>query len=684
MTAVERVGVIGAGTMGAGIAAHAASAGLDVVLLDIVPDGARRAVERLLKVRPAAFMAPDDARRVTPGDVSDLGLLAGCGWVIEAVVEDVAAKGEVYAEVRAAAPGAVLTSNTSTIPLAELDCDGITHFFNPPRYLRLLEVVGDEARLADVIACADERLGKTVVRCHDAPGFIANRLGAMWIDVGIAEAIARGLDVELADAAIARAFGSPKTGVFGLLDLVGIDLALDVTRSLAARLAPDDPLQAVDRPIALMEALVASGRTGRKGSGGFYRLAPDRSKLALDLAGDSYRPARRYRGDEPAGAAYAAAVRDRTLAYAEAILDEVSGDAGAVDLAMEAGYAWREGPFAMLGRPSVRPRRPGAMRLADLKQDRRPVRSNPSASLWDVGEGVLCLEFHTKMNALDDAVVRLLAEAIAMAPRALVLHGDGDQFSVGANLAAVLMLANTASWSELDAAIQAGQATFAALRYAPFPVVGAPSGMALGGGCEVLLHCDAIQAHAESYLGLPEVGVGIVPGWGGCLRLLQRLGERPPHGPQAPVQAAFETIGLARVSGSAAEARTLGFLRAGDRITMNRDRLLADARSLALELADGYAPPAPAELRLPGPSGRAALELGIAGHALAGRALPHDRVVLGVLANVLAGGDADPTSPVTEQHVYDLERAAVLQLLHCEPTLQRAEHMLMTGQPLRN
>jgi 3-hydroxyacyl-CoA dehydrogenase len=246
------------------------------------------------------------------------------------------------------------------------------------------------------------------------------------------------------------------------------------------------------------------------------------------------------------------------------------------------------------------------------------------------------------------------------------------------------MLANTASWDELDGAIRAGQATFAALRSAPFPVVGAPSGMALGGGCELLLHCDRVQAHAESYIGLPEVGVGIVPGWGGCLRLLQRLAGRAPYGPQAPVQAAFETIGLARVSGSAAEARALGFLGPDDRITMNRDRLLADARAFALELADGYAPPEPRELRLPGSSGRAALELGVAGHALAGRALPHDRVVLGVLAHVLSGGDADPTVPVTEQHVYDLERAAVLALLHREPTLQRAEHMLTTGKPLRN
>jgi 3-hydroxyacyl-CoA dehydrogenase len=684
VTGIRRVGVIGAGTMGAGIAAHAASSGLDVVLLDVVPDGARRALERLARARPAAFMVPADARRVTPGSMDDLGLLAGCDWVVEAVIEDRATKDDVYARVRAAAPDAVVTSNTSTIPLAELRCDGITHFFNPPRYLRLLEVVGDETVLADVIACADERLGKTVVPCRDAPGFIANRLGAMWIDVALAEAVARGLDVELADAAIARAFRSPKTGVFGLLDLVGIDLSLDVTRSLGTRLAPDDPLQAVDRPLPLLEHLVAEGRTGRKGDGGFYRLAPDRTKLALDLATDAYRPARRYRGDEPAGAAYAAAVRDRTLAYAEEILDEVAGDPAAVDLAMETGYAWRDGPFAMLGRRPPARRRPGVATLADVKREREPVRRNGSASLWELGDGVLCLEFHTRMNAIDPGIIGLVAEAVALAPAALVIHNDAERFSVGANLAGVLLYANTAAWHDLDLAIRAGQDVYAALRTAPFPVVGAPAGMALGGGCEILLHCDAIQAHAESYIGLPEVGVGIVPGWGGCLRLVERLTAHAPYGPMAPVQAAFETIALAKVSTSAAEARELGFLRPDDRITPNRDRVLGDAKAFALELADGYSPPEPAELRLPGPSGAAALALGVANQALAGRALPHDRVVLAALARVLTGGDADPTVPVAERHVYDLEREAVIELLHLEPTLLRAEQMLLTGKPLRN
>ena len=345
MTGVRRVGVIGAGTMGAGIAAHAASAGLGVVLLDIVPDGARTAlVERLAKARPAAFMRAGRRPAHDAGQsVDDVGAAGRLRLGDRGGDRGPAVKNDVYARVRAAAPGAVLTSNTSTIPLGELQCDGITHFFNPPRYLRLLEVVGDEHALADVIACADERLGKTVVLCSDAPGFIANRLGAMWIDVALAEAVARGLDVELADAAVARAFGSPKTGVFGLLDLVGIDLSLDVTRSLAARLAPDDPLHAVERPMALMER---SSR-GPHRPQGRRRLLPARPRP---------HEARARPGDGPATGRRAgiaatsppvlpsrpscATARSRTR---RRILDEVSGDPGAVDLAMETGYAWRAG-----------------------------------------------------------------------------------------------------------------------------------------------------------------------------------------------------------------------------------------------------------------------------------------------------------------------------------------------------
>jgi 3-hydroxyacyl-CoA dehydrogenase len=708
VTAIERAAVIGAGVMGTGIAAHIASAGVPVVLLDVVPGAAAAAIERALKTEPAAFMTRGAARLVTTGDLpGEIGLLAGCDWIVEAVREDADVKRALYAQIAPKRrPGSILSSNTSTIPLAELapaDPDFlITHFFNPPRYLRLLELVAGPATRAEAVdaieAFADHRLGKAVVRCNDTPGFIANRLGGAWIDTALAEAVQRGLTIETADAAISRAFGVPRTGVFGLLDLVGIDLSLLVTRSFAQRLAADDPMRTIDRPLALLESMVADGRTGRKGDGGFYRLeraGETRTKRALDLATRTYRPAERSRGDDPAAAAYAEAVVAATLAYAEYILDEVSGDRDVVDRAMETGYGWRQGPFAMLrartGEAGARHiRRPaGVLLLRDVKQDAEPVRQNRSAALWDVGDGVLCLEFTSKMNSIDPQIIAMAMETLVLCGgdgyRALVLHNEGENFSVGANLGGVLLTANIGAWDQLALGVAGGQGAFAALKYASFPVVAAPHGLALGGGCEVSLHADAIQAHAELYMGLVEAGVGIVPGWGGCKETLIRMTERHGRrGPMPPVQAAFELIGLAKVSKSAAEARELGFLRDTDAITMNRDRLLADAKRRALELADGYRPPEPVTLRLPGATARAALDLGVRNLALTGQALPHDVVVAHALATVLSGGDADVTGPVDEQHLLDLERDAVVSLLHDEGSLLRMEHMLTTGKPLRN
>jgi 3-hydroxyacyl-CoA dehydrogenase len=737
---IERAGVIGAGVMGAGIAAHLANAGVPVALLDVVPGAAAAALERMRRAEPAPFMSTAAPALVTPGDLpDDATLLAGADWVVEAVVEDAAVKNGVYAGLReVVGPGCLVTSNTSTIPLAELDCDGITHFFNPPRYLRLLEVVGPPDRLGPIEAFGDERLGKTVVRCRDTPGFIANRLGGAWIDFAVSEAFARGMTVEEADALVSRAFACPKTGVFALLDVVGIDLMLLVQRSFAARLEPGDPLLGVDRPTAFIADMVAAGRTGRKGDGGFYRLDRSngrRTKLGLDLETGEYRPSEKPRlaaleaargglraliehGD--AYGAFARAVVLRTLAYAARVTPEVADSPATVDTAMETGYAWARGPFAMideLGAEKVAAalqadghavppllveaaatggfgdrrrarRQPGIALLRDVKQDAEPVQRNRSAALWDVGDGVLCLEFTTRMNALDPGVIEMAVASFSLIGdrfRALVIHNEGENFSVGANIAGVLLMANTAMWDQIELGIRGGQGAFAGLKYAPFPVVGASHGLCLGGGCEILLHCDAVQAHAETYMGLVETGVGIVPGWGGCKELLLRATARATAGgPMPPVQEAFETIGLARVSRSAAEARELGFLRDGDRITMNRDRLLADARRRALELADGYRPPEPRELVLPGPAGAAAMRLAVHGLALTGQATPHDVVVTAELARVLSGGDADVTTPVPEQALFDLERSAVVALLRTEPTLDRMEHMLTTGKPLRN
>lgn len=773
MAPIARVAVIGAGVMGAGIAAQVANAGVPVVLLDIVPAGAadrsivaRSAVERMLTAEPAAFMARSAVRHVTVGNLEDdLGLLADCDWIVEAVVERLDVKQALYAKLdRVRKPGSAVSSNTSTIPLARLVeglPDGfaadflITHFFNPPRYMRLLEIVEGPATRPGVAArvgtFADERMGKTVVACRDRPGFLANRLGIHWLSAGVVEAVERNLDVEVADAVLGRPFGVPKTGIFGLIDLVGLDLMPHVIGSMAAALPPDDPFHRVNRPASVVDYMIREGLVGRKGKGGFYRLDRERGKqmTAIDLATGTYRPERKptvaaieeagrsmealMRHDSPEGR-YARAVMVPTLAYAAAMLGDATDEADAIDRAMRLGYNWRQGPFEMIDaigvdrfvalveeeglpippalaaavgrgfyrvaegrrqvagldgawRDLVRP--PGVLLLEDVKLATEPVVANGSAALWDIGDGVAAFEFATKMNTLDPDVMALLGEAIRIVGerfRALVVYGDGANFSVGANLGLALFAANIAAWDEIERLVAAGQETYRALKYAPFPVVGAPAGMALGGGCEILLHCDAVQAHAETYTGLVEAGVGVIPGWGGCKEMLARWQAAPqaPRGPMPAAAKVFEIVSVATVSKSAAEARDLLFLRPTDGVTMNRDRLLADAKARALALADGYRPPEPAELVLPGPSGRAALRLVAEQFARMGKATPHDLVVADALAEVLTGGEADPTLPVSEAEVSAAERRAFMRLVRQEATLQRIEHMLQTGKPLRN
>ncbi len=774
MDDIRRVGVIGAGVMGAGIAAHIANAGVPVLLLDVAAEGtdgrdavARAAIRTLQKADPAPFMHPDFARLVSPGTVEDdLDRLGRCDWIVEAVPERLEIKRALYRRIeRVRRPGSVVSSNTSTLPLAALT-EGqsaafaadflVTHFFNPPRYMRLLELVGGPDTRPDAAEAvrrfADRRLGKTVVECRDRPGFIANRLGVFWLQCALAEAFALGLEVQEADAVLGKPWGIPKTGVFGLLDLVGIDLVPQVGASLAAALPPGDPFHALPRDMPLIARMVAEGRTGRKGAGGFYRLnraGGGKVKEAIALATGAYRPGRApdldslaeaggdlraLLGHPDKGGRYAWRVMGRTLAYAASLVPEVADDPAAVDEAMRLGYNWSEGPFALIDRlgagwlaerletegwpvPPLLGRaaalggiyreeagsrrvlgadggyrdatRPdGVLSLADVKRAGTPVLRNPSAALWDVGDGVACFEFTTKMNTIDPDTLALLGKAVGAVQegfRALVIHNEGKDFSAGANLGLALFAANIAAWGEIAAMVEQGQRTYRALKYAPFPVVGAPSGLALGGGCEILLHCDAVQAHAETYMGLVECGVGLIPAWGGCTAMLaRRAAAGRPQGPMPPVIRAFETIGAAKVAKSAAEARDLGFLGPDDGITMNRDRLLADAKAKALELARDYAPPAITPLTLPGPAGRIALDMAARQLARRGLATAHDLVVAGALAEVLSGGGADHTRPVEEEAVLALERAHFLALIRHPATLARIEHVLETGKPLRN
>ena len=353
----------------------------------------------------------------------------------------------------------------------------------------------------------------------------------------------------------------------------------------------------------------------------------------------------------------------------------------------KAQYLTVDGDYADIVRPE------GVLSLADIKRVSEPLLKNGSASLWDIGDGVTCFEFTSKMNSLDDQTMALLGKAIKLTAKshtAMVIYNEGSNFSVGANLGLALFALNIALWPQIEQMVQAGQQAYKALKYAPFPVVAAPSGMALGGGCEILLHSHAVQAHAETYTGLVEVGVGLVPGWGGCKELVLRATEnkRRPGGPMPPISQAFETIGTAKVAKSAAEAQELLFLRHTDGVTMNRDRLLADAKARALAMAateGGYKPPQPPEeIRLPGPTAHTALKMAVDGLALAGKATPYDKVVSGALAVVLSGGDTDITDVLTEDDLLRLEREQFMGLVKQSGTLDRVEHMLETGKPLRN
>jgi 3-hydroxyacyl-CoA dehydrogenase len=766
---IHKVGVVGAGVMGAGIAAHCANAGLAVVLLDIVPGGAARAVQTMLRADPAPFMHKSAAGRITSGDLqTQINLLADCDWIVEAIVEKPDLKRALYTRLDGLRKrGSIVSSNTSTIPLAAL-LEGaseafrrdflITHFFNPPRYMRLLEtVVGADTRpdaLAAINTLADRSLGKTVVPCEDRPGFIANRVGGMWMQAGINHAHDLGLTVEEADAVMGRPMGIPKTGIFGLLDLVGLDLVPAVGASMKATLPADDAYVLGMRDNPLMARLIGEGRTGRKGGGGYYTRSNDEAgqsiKRAVDLATGEDRPTERAQleslvvgekdlralAEHPdRGGRYARAVLLDTLGYAIALVPEITGSPANVDAAMRLGYNWKWGPFELAdrlgpawltaalrdaGRPVPRllelvgegrfyrehdghlqvmgvdgayadvPRPEGVLLLADVKRRGKPMTKNGAASLWDIGDGVACLEFHTKMNALDPEVLTMIGKAVGMgtkgAFKAMVIHNEADNFCVGANLGLALFAANIAAWGEIEGMIEQGQKAMRAMRHAPFPVVGAPSGMALGGGCEVLLHCDAIQAHAESYIGLVEVGVGLIPGWGGCATMLRRWTDAPkmPHGPMPAVAKAFEMISTAQVAKSAFEARDMMILRREDGISMNRDRLLAEAKAKALSLVEGYQPPEPKPLRLPGASGRAGLALAVQQQALLGRATPHDIVVCDHLAVALTGGKRDHIEDTSEDEVLKLERQGFMALLRTPGTLARVEHMLETGRPLRN
>jgi 3-hydroxyacyl-CoA dehydrogenase len=747
---IHRAAVLGAGTMGVRIAAHLANAGIPVVLLDLAADSpkgpisiAETALQGLNRAKPAAFYDPANSRLIQTGTFDhDLALLSKCDWVIEAVTENLAIKqqllGKVIPHLKA---GAILTTNTSGLPVAAI-AEALpaslrrswfgTHFFNPPRYMRLLEIIptpdSDPVAVETIADFADRRLGKTVVYAHDTPNFIANRIGVYVMLQAISLMQEQGLTVEDVDLFTGSILGWPRTGSFRLADMVGLDVLAHVVANFAQSRAGE----ALDLP-PFVKTMLERRWLGDKTGQGFYKKDKDAEgnelRLALDWQTVEYRPATRPKfpslelakneeslparlrmlmaGDvrKDKAAAFQKELLTRLFAYAAQCLHEIADEPASVDRAMRAGFNWELGPFEMQDAvggsrpwyrdnqvfdpaagdyvPIVQP--PGIATVADFRKSHGLVKGNPGASLIDLGDGIAAIELHSKKDAVGEDITRLVTQVLNPASDAVrdfqgfVITGDGANFSVGANLFQVLLLIQEGEWDDLDFAVRAFQRMTSSIRFCPRPVVVAPYGLCLGGGAEIALHGAARQPHAELYMGLVETGVGVVPAGGGTKEMVLRSPDFDS------LKRNFELIGLAKVSTSAAEARLLGYLSAGDHITAHRDRLVHDAKQVALTLADpGYAAPAPREVPAAGESALATLKLGVHLMRQADYISDHDQKVANHVANILCGGAVPPGTMVSEQYLLDLERQAFLSLCGERKTQERIAYTLKTGKPLRN
>lgn len=768
---ITKVGVVGAGAMGAGIAALAASAGLPVVLLDIPGDDdprhpdrskpARDGLERVRKSKPAAFMDAKAAALITVGNTADhLELLADCSWICEAIIEKPAPKQELFAKLERIAPEAIVTSNTSGIPMAIL-LEGRrpkfrerflgTHYFNPPRYMHLLELIPTSDTAPAVLTAIrhfQERiLGKGIVLAKDVPGFVANRLGVHGMVVAGRLMVQHDLTIPEVDTLTGALIGRAKTATFRTGDLSGLDVLVHVTAGLSQTTGEDLAL------VPFVHELVKQGRLGDKTKAGFYKK-DGKSILALDWKTLEYQDMGRFSTPEIDKATklpldrrlaaarelpgkYGAFLRDLLVEqfhYACTLASALSHSIAAVDRALEWGYGWEIGPFKamdavgldwlrgamqergltvppLLARAGATfyanetipaldsdarveiPPVPGQVLLAAQRRAGRVLRENAEARLVDLGDNVLCLEFCGKMNTLGPGVMDLAAESldiIASQGHAGLVIGNDDArtFTAGANLGGVGQLVQAGDWKTLESVTRRFQDTVMAFRFAPFPVIAAPFGLTLGGGAEISLHCDRIQAHAELYMGLVEVGVGLIPGGGGtkemAFRFTKTLEAFEEADPFEGIKRAFRLIALAQTSTSAHEARAMGFLRPhADRITMNRDVLIADAKARVLDLAPDYVRPLPKRMTSLGRAGVANLTYALWSFQEAGQASAHDVRIGHEIAVILSGGDGPPRQ-VTEQDLLDLERDAFLRLLGTKETQERIAHMLTTGKPLRN
>ncbi len=800
---IEKAAVLGAGTMGAQIAAHLANAGVPTLLLDIVPGEltpeeqkknltleskevrdriARAGLEAAKKAQPAAFFTGDNATLVKVGNFDDdLAKLKDRDLIIEAVVENLDIKRQLYQRVEQhRRPGSIVASNTSGIPIRLL-AEGCTddfrahflgvHFFNPPRYLHLVELIRTEWTKPE-ISCflfgfLDQRLGKGVVPAKDRPNFIANRIGTFGALLTIKTMLEDGYSIEEVDKLTGPAVGRPKTATFRTFDLVGLDVFSHVIKNLYEALPDDDQREMFVAP-EFLNQMLKRGILGNKTKGGFYKKQKgegDKQEIwTLETASLEYRPSQKVKlpalemtknieetreriktlvwSKDRAGA-FLWKTLSGTLRYAATRIPEIADTVVEVDRGMRWGFNWELGPFEVwdaigLEKSTARMKAegqavpanvesmlaagassfykeengqqsyfdfaskhylpladpPGVIILKSLKERSAVIKKNSGASLIDIGDGVACLEFHSKMNAIGGDTLQMVKQSLAEVEKnfvGLVVGNQGANFCVGANLMLMLMEAQEENWEELDLMGRVFQSSTMSLRYSPKPVVVAPFNLVFGGGCEMVLHADRVRAAAETYIGLVEVGVGIIPAGGGTKEMLVRVLDSIPKNvddadPFPFVKRAFETIALAKVATSAQEARTYGFLGVDDAISMNSDRLIADAKQEVLALAaTGYVQPQQrTDILALGMPALATLKLGIHQMKRGGYISDHDALIGEKLARILTGGDLNHPTQVSEQYLLDLEREAFLSLVGERKTQERIGHMLKTGKPLRN
>jgi 3-hydroxyacyl-CoA dehydrogenase len=803
---IEKAVVLGAGTMGARIAAHFANAGLPCILLDIVPSGlpqgapadarnkiVRAGLDAAKKSSPAAFFTASLAERIAIGNFDDdLARCAEADWIIEVVAENLEIKKNLLARVaQFRKPGAIVTTNTSGLPV-HLIVEGLseefqqrwagTHFFNPPRYLKLVELIPGPKTLPEVVETlsefCDRRLGKGVVVAKDTPNFIANRIGTFSMLNALRLMGALGMTVEEVDACTGPVIGQPKSATFRTADIVGLDVLLHVVKNIYETV-PNDESREMYRVPALVEEMARRGWLGDKTGQGFYKRVKgegEKEILTLEVNTMEYRPRQKARfaslesvktmedtterlrallspvlegqkGDK--AQQFLWGLLSETCLYAARRAPEISDRVVDVDQAMRWGFAWELGPFELMDAIGVKAfaaavqkegrslppvlekllasgrqgfyqsekgtttvfdiasgaatkveEHAGVLILKSLKQAGREVERNSGASLIDLGDGVVCCEFHSKMNAIGADLIAMIHKGLKRLDTdfdAMVIANQAVNFSVGANLMLVLVGAQEQEWDELHLAVKQFQNVNLAIKYAPKPVVAAPQGLALGGGCEVSLHAARIHAAAESYIGLVEAGVGLIPGGGGSKEMLIRANEHAAGGDDLDLfhalRPVFETIAMAKVGSSAEECRELGFLRREDGVSMNRDRLVADAKEAAQALVrGGYKPPAASwqegaqttQVKVLGEQFLAGAKMAIHLLLRGGYASEHDALVARKLANILAGGPLSAPQLVSEQYILDLEREAFVSLCGEKRTQERIAHTLKTGKPLRN